>query len=173
MAFDREVLVKAVKDGVGRLDAPFAYATGKSPEGYHTGLVLRTLGTVYFDERSLLVHPEHVVAPPEVKVEVTSKEGTKTSDGGGKTVREKPEPVEKVISRYYGRVAVDAQRVNKEMGLIVEEVIQRLTSQVGCEVEITIEIKARKADGFEESTIRTLSENSRTLKFEHYGFEEA
>jgi len=78
-----------------------------------------------------------------------------------------------VLSRYYGRVALDAQRVNKDMGLIVEEVIERLTSQVGCEVEITVEIKARKADGFEESTIRTVSENSRTLKFEHYGFEEA
>ncbi len=170
--FDREVLVKAVKDGVGRLDAPFAYATGKSPEGHHTGLVLRTLGTVYFDERSLLVHPEHVVTPPEVTVEVKGKEGTKPSGEGGQTTDEKPEPVEKVISRYYGRVAVDAQRVNKEMGLIVEEVIQRLTSQVGCEVEITIEIKARKADGFEEATVRTVSENSRTLKFERYGFEE-
>ncbi|MBN1811062.1 MAG: hypothetical protein JXA14_04425, partial [Anaerolineae bacterium] len=171
--FDREVLVKAVKDGVGRLDAPFAYATGKSAEGYHTGLVLRGLGTVYFDERSLLVHPEHVVTPPEVEVEVTDKGGTKTSGGGGQKIGEKPEPVEKVISRYYGRVAVDAQRVNKEMGLIVEEVIQRLTSQVGCEVEITVEIKARKADGFEEGTIRTVSENSRTLKFETFGFEEA
>jgi hypothetical protein len=170
--FDREVLVKAVRDGVGRLDAPFAYATGKSPEGYHTGLVLRTLGTVYFDARSLLVHPEQVVAPPEIKVEEKGKERTKTSDEGGKPIREKPETVEKVISRYYGRVAVDAQRVNKDMGLIVEEVVQRLTSQVGCEVEITIEINARKADGFDESTIRTVSENSRTLKFERYGFEE-
>ena len=63
-------------------------------------------------------------------------------------------------------------RMQPEMGLIVEEVIQRLTSQVGCEVEITIEIKARKADGFEEATVRTVSENSRTLKFERYGFEE-
>jgi hypothetical protein len=31
------VLVNAVKDGVGRLDAPFAYATGKSEQGHHTG----------------------------------------------------------------------------------------------------------------------------------------
>ncbi len=81
-------------------------------------------------------------------------------------------PPEKVLSRYYGRVEIDPQRVNKDMGLIVEEVIERLTSQIGCEVEITLEINANWSEGFDESTIRTISENSRTLKFEHYGFEE-
>jgi hypothetical protein len=59
------------------------------------------------------------------------------------------------------------------MGLIVEEVIERLTSQVGCEVQIELEIRAQLPEGFDESTVRTVSENSRTLKFEHYGFEEA
>ena len=55
---------------------------------------------------------------------------------------------------------------------LVEEVIERLTSQLGCEVEITLEISARRPEGFDESTVRTISENSRTLKFEGYGFEE-
>ena len=41
-----------------------------------------------------------------------------------------------------------------------------------CEVEITLEINANRSEGFDESTIRTISENSRALKFEHYGFEE-
>lgn len=67
---------------------------------------------------------------------------------------------------------IDPQRVNKGMALIVEEVIERLTSQLGCEVEITLEIDARRPEGFDESTVRTLNENSQTLKFEHYGFEE-
>ena len=56
--------------------------------------------------------------------------------------------------------------------MIVEEVIERLTSQVGCEVEIDVEIAARLPKGFDESTVRTVTENSRTLKFEHFGFEE-
>jgi hypothetical protein len=56
--------------------------------------------------------------------------------------------------------------------LIVEEVVQRLTSQLGCDVEVSLEIEARKPDGFDEGTVRTISENSRTLKFEHYAFEE-
>jgi hypothetical protein len=83
-----------------------------------------------------------------------------------------PETTKKVLSRYYGRVEIDPRRVNKDMGVIVKEVVERLTSQVGCEVEVTLEINARRPEGFDESTVRTISENSRTLKFEHYGFEE-
>jgi hypothetical protein len=168
---DREVLIAAVKAGVGRLDAPIAYAAGKHPAGYHTGVLFHQLGQVYFDEHSLLVHPDHIVAPPEVKKpepqpDVPRKVDQKPDhDTGGPT----PPPP---LTRYYGRATVDAQRVNREIGVIVEEVIQRLTGQVGCEVEITLEIRARKPDGFDESTVRTISENSRTLKFEGFGFEE-
>ncbi|MBU0494043.1 MAG: AAA+ family ATPase, partial [Chloroflexi bacterium] len=180
--FDHEVLVKAVKDGVSRLDAPFAYATGKSDEGHHTGLVLRSLGTIYFDDRSLLVHPDHVVAPqvercpqcgkplPECDCEEPPQELCATC---GKPPAECTcEAPAKRIRRYYGRVQVDPQRANKDVGLIVEEVIERLTGQIGCEVEITLEIRAQQPEGFDEGTIRTISENSRTLKFAHYGFEE-
>ena len=48
-----------------------------------------------------------------------------------------------MLSRYYGRVEIDPKRANKDMGLIAEEVVERLTSQVGCEVEITVEINAK------------------------------
>jgi len=168
--FDREVLVKAVKDGVGRLDAPFAYATGKSEEGHHTGLIFRSLGHIYFDDTSILVHPDHVVEPPEVKI--TPPPDTPIDRPGVDESTDKPEPPKKVLSRYYGRVEIDSQRVNKDIGLIVEEVVERLTSQIGCEVKVTLEIDARRPEGFDESTVRTISENSRTLKFEHYGFEE-
>jgi len=180
--FDREVLVKAVEDGVGRLDAPFAYATGKSEQGHHTGLVFRTLGTIYFDERSLLVHPDHVVQQQVLDwcpkcgrplSECVCEEPPELCPKCGKPLAECTcEAAPKKVKGYYGRVVIDPKRVNKDMGLIVEEVIQRLTSQVECEVEITVEIKAQKPDGFAESTIRTVSENSRTLKFAHYEFEE-
>ena len=76
------------------------------------------------------------------------------------------------LTRYYGRVKIDPQRANREMGVIVEEVIERLTSQLGCEVEISLEVQADQPDGFEEGTVRTVNENSRTLKFDDFGFEE-
>lgn len=168
--FDHEVLLQAVRDGVSRLDAPFAYATGKSEAGHHTGLVFRRLGQVYFDDCGLLVHPDHVIEPPEVKPVPPPDDsvGRPGVDGAD----EEPEPTPRVLARYYGRVEIDPQRVHKAMGVIVEEVVQRLTSQIGCEVEITLEIRAERAEGFDENTVRTVSENSRTLKFEQYGFEE-
>jgi hypothetical protein len=43
---------------------------------------------------------------------------------------------------------------------------------LGCQVGLTLAISARRPEGFDESTVRTISENSRTLKFEGYGFEE-
>jgi hypothetical protein len=173
---DRDVLVKAIEAGVARLDAPFAYATGKSPEGYHTGILIRQHGKIYFDENSLLVHPEHLQHPPEVEKPkiVGNNKGTYTT--GGEGGRPEPEkvipPQKKTLARYYGRVSLDPQRVNREMGTIVDEVIQRLTSQLGTEVEITLEISARRPEGFDEQTVRTISENSRTLKFEQHEFGE-
>jgi hypothetical protein len=35
-----------------------------------------------------------------------------------------------------------------------------------------VQIHAKNRDGFDEGAISTISENSRTLKFEHFGFEE-
>lgn len=166
--FDHEVLLKAIRDGVGRLDAPIAYATGMSDAGYHTGLVIRSLGNIYFDDTSLLVHPDHTFQPPVVTPPEPPPEGVPEPDEGP----EPPVKPKKVLSRYHGRVDIDPQRVNKDMGVIVEEVIERLTSQMGCEVDVTLEIEAKRPEGFDESTVRTIGENSRTLKFEDYGFEE-
>ncbi len=171
--FDQAVLVKAVRDGMGRLDAPVAYATGKSKEGYHTGLIIRQLGQVYFDDTSLIIHPDHIIEPPQVKPATTIHNGDQTYTPADKKSIDPPEAPPKILARYYGRVDIDTQRVNKDIALIVEEVIERLTSQMDCEVEITLEINAKRAEGFDESTVRTISENSRTLKFEHYGFEES
>lgn len=175
---DRDVLLNAVRDGIARLDAPFAYATGSSAEGYHTGLIFRRHGQVYFDERSLLIHPAHVQEPPPPPP-VTVAEGGGQGTGGTAvpqpdTGEEKiitPPPVEKKATQYYGRVEVNPQRVNREIGLIVAEVLEHLTGLVGCEVKVTVEIQAQYPQGFEDGTLRTVGENSRTLKFDHFEFE--
>ncbi len=128
--FDHEVLVKAVKDGMGRLDAPFAYATGKSEEGVHTGLVFRQLGNVYCDDTSIVVHPEHLNVPPlpdscprcknplpECTCDPLPELCPKCRNPIDEcTCEESPK---EVLSRYYGRVEIESQRVNKDVGLIV------------------------------------------------------
>ena len=51
-------------------------------------------------------------------------------------------------------------------------VVIPLGSQLGCEVEITLEISDRRPEDFDDSTVRTIGENSHALKSEGYGFEE-
>ncbi len=171
---DSEVLLKAIQDGVGSLDAPIAYATGKSDQGHHTGIIFRNLGSIYFNENSLIIHPDHLIHPPEIsaKKPIPDPESKYRPSPDDNIDPEPPTPKEKILSHYYGSVELDPQRVNKDMGIIVEEVIERLTSQLGCDVEISLEIQAKKPDGFDESTVRTIGENSRTLKFNDYGFDE-
>lgn len=68
-------------------------------------------------------------------------------------------------------MSIDPHRTNREVGMIVDEIIQRLTGLTGTAVKITLEISAHREDGFDEATQRTISENSRTLKFRSHGFE--
>lgn len=171
--FDHEVLLKAVRDGAGRYDAPLAYATGLDTEGFHTGLVYQSSGSIYFDERSLAIRPDSIclrpVPEPQSPVEVDE---TPVRDDHGRNQGLSRPQQPRIVTRYYGRTTIDPQRVNKETGLIVEEIIERLTSLVGCNVEINLEIGAILPAGFDEATMRTINENSQTLKFDQHGFEE-
>jgi hypothetical protein len=47
-----------------------------------------------------------------------------------------------------------------------------LSSIVGSSVTVTLEIEAEFPGGFSETVVRTVTENSRALKFSEYGFEE-
>jgi len=50
-------------------------------------------------------------------------------------------------------------------------VLSHLVSQVGAEVTVTIEIEAKLPQGASDQLVRTVTENSRTLKFTSHGFE--
>jgi len=50
-------------------------------------------------------------------------------------------------------------------------VISHLVGQPEAEVTVTLEIAARLPDGASEQVVRTVTENSRTLKFDSHGFE--
>ena len=62
-------------------------------------------------------------------------------------------------------------RLGRAAAQIAQEVIQHLTSLVGADVEITLEIQATLPDGASEKLVRDVTENCRTLKFTDYGFE--
>jgi hypothetical protein len=64
-------------------------------------------------------------------------------------------------------------RSGRDAGRIAEEVLQHLTTLPGARVTVTLEIQADSPGGIPESTVRTVNENCRTLKFKDHGFEEA
>ena len=75
------------------------------------------------------------------------------------------------LRRFHGSVRVDPTRVGRDAGRIADEVIAHLAGQVGAEVTVTLEIEARLPGGATDQLVRTVTENSRTLKFDDHGFE--
>jgi len=71
-----------------------------------------------------------------------------------------------------GRHGGSAARVARDAGRIADEVIAHLAGLVGSTVKVTLEIEAQVEAGTPENVVRTVTENSRTLKFTTHGFEE-
>jgi predicted AAA+ superfamily ATPase len=73
--------------------------------------------------------------------------------------------------RFHGTVVLDATRVGRDASRIADEVISHLAGLVGANVTVTIEVEAEIPDGVPDNVVRTVTENSRTLKFTSQGFE--
>jgi len=96
-----------------------------------------------------------------------SKSQTGTTTGGANQETAVP----RLARRFHGTVSLDPTRVGRDAGRIAEEVIAHLAGQPGAEVLVTLEINVRLPNGASEQTVRTITENSRTLKFINHAFE--
>lgn len=182
------VLLGAIMDGLGLLlwhHDSFAYAESyDEPAGRYLGLrggqpVLLTDS----DAQGLLVKPD--IAKKQLDEE---KEDTKGSGqpagptGGGQwpttpagtpgpAGTPPPQPEPQKVTRFHGTVTLDTTRVGRDAGRIAEEVIAHLSGLVGVNVTVTLEIEAEVPEGVPDNVVRTVTENSRTLKFTNHGFE--
>jgi hypothetical protein len=68
-------------------------------------------------------------------------------------------------------VTLDSARVGRDASRIAEEVIAHLSGLMGATVKVTLEIEAAIPGGVPAHVVRTVTENSRTLKFTSQGFE--
>lgn len=68
-------------------------------------------------------------------------------------------------------MTLDPARVGRDAGRVAEEVIAHLVGQAGPEVKVTLELAADRPQGATDQVVRTVTENSRTLKFDTHGFE--
>ena len=80
-------------------------------------------------------------------------------------------PATRQPKRFHGTVSLDATRVGRDASQIADEVIAHLAGLVGAKVTVTLEVAAEIPDGAPDHVVRTVTENSRTLKFTSQGFE--
>jgi hypothetical protein len=175
-----EVLAQSVRDGVALLTwraDTFAYAESyDEAAGRYRGLQAAQRANVTSDSAGLVVKPD--VAARQLEAEVEPRKPTeKDRDQDSPEIKNPPPPPPPPtppvaqFRRFHGSVRVDPERVVRDAGRIADEVIAHLAGQMGSEVTVTIEIEARLPNGASDQLVRTVTENSRTLKFESQGFE--
>ena len=184
---DPTVLLKSICDGVALLtwehDA-FAVADSFDDEatryrGLRGGQLVSLPDA---DAPGLLVKPD--VARRQLDAEKpqpggggeTVRPGTRGGDpapGGGPGPGTPPPdtPTATQPVRFHGTVPLDSARVGRDAGRIADEVISHLSGLVGARVTVTLEIAAEVPSGAPDHVVRTVTENSRTLKFTNQGFE--
>ena len=183
---DTHVLVASIQDGLSLLtweQDSFAYAESyDEAAGRYRGLRGGTQITVSPDSMDgLLVKSEVALqqmdgeADPEPNPTSEGPPGQPPTPpslpGGGTPGETTPEPAP-VLRRFHGTVTLDSTRTGRDAGQVADEVIAHLVGLVGAQVTVTLEIDARLPDGAPDNVVRTVTENSRTLKFTSQGFEE-
>ena len=184
---DPTVLLKSISDGVALLtwehDA-FAIADSFDDEATRyrglRGGQLVSLSDA--DAPGLLVKPD--VARQQLDAEKpqpggggaavhpgTGGEGPAPGDGPGPGTPQPDTPTATQPVRFHGTVPLDSTRVGRDASRIADEVISHLSGLVGAKVTVTLEIEAEVPSGAPDHVVRTVTENSRTLKFTSHGFE--
>ena len=184
---DPTVLLKSISDGLALLtwehDA-FAVADSFDDEatryrGLRGGQLVSLPDA---DAHGLLVKPE--VARRQLDAEKPQPggggeavrpgtEGEDPAPGGGPGPGVPPPGTPTAIQpvRFHGTVPLDSTRVGRDASRIADEVISHLSGLVGARVTVTLEISAEVPSGAPDHVVRTVTENSRTLKFTNQGFE--
>ena len=183
---DPTVLLNAIRDGIALLtweqDA-YAFAdsfddAAKRYRGLRGG---RAISLPDADAPGLLVKTD--IARQQLDAERAPSTSGKADDAG--TGGEIPVPGEELgpgevpagtppspqPTRFHGTATLDSARVGRDASRIAEEVISHLSGLVGAQVTVTLEIEAEVPEGAPDHVIRTVTENSRTLKFTSQGFE--
>lgn len=146
----------------------------------YRGLVLPTddLGTVNVTDAALIVKPEPAKAQRAAELaeagetpeaDGPSGEGVSQPTPGGAPDTPDADPSQ---TRYFGSKQLQPDRYASDFKKLADELLAPLAAGADVELKVTVEIEATNTEGFDESKVRTVSENATTLKFEQSGFEE-
>jgi len=179
---DRLVLQRSVQDGPAGFawtEEGFALAEGyDAGSNRYLGLVVGPGGSTGTSPSTLLVRPEVAMAQLRAREQATSQSAADGGTTGTTSTTRAPTDTMATSAtsptrprRFHGSVVLRSERLSLEFGRVVQEVVQHLTDSAAT-VEVAVEISADTADGFDETVIRTVTENARTLHFTDQGFEQ-
>jgi hypothetical protein len=182
------VLRRAIEDGLGLLtwaSDSFAYADSyDEATGRYRGLRGGQHVVIADADTGFLVRPD--VARKQMEAETSPAPTTSPIPSPDQETRPLATPIDTGPAsasegpdtpaptpkprRFYG-VTLDSTRVGRDAGRIADEVIAHLVGLMGSTVRVTLEIEAEIPSGTPDHVVRTVTENSRTLKFNSQGFE--
>ena len=105
----------------------------------------------------------------------TTTPGGQPTPGTGDTPGGNPSganttPTDTLNRHFFMSADVDPVRVNKVISTYVDEIVRYLMQVDGATVEIKLEVDATASNGIPTTTVRTISENCKTLKISDFGF---
>jgi len=178
-----DVLIQTIQHGVNSQEY-FAYAAGFDGERYLDLKLDQSVGSV---DRS-----GYLVKVPVAKDQLAKERAAREQEEGGdvpmpatspeptgvgmtgevETTGESPAQPQVNKTRFYLSARLDNTRINRDVQKLLEEVIKHLSDTPGAEVKVSLEVEASSMLGFSATTVRTVSENSRTLRVDDFGFDD-
>lgn len=125
-------------------------------------------------QQSTALYPQKELSTPVIAEQSSAlTNGKSTSPVMLETQARMPKPTGPEYHRFHGSVQIEALRVARHVGEIMDEVIKHLVGLTGADVQVTLEIQATFPDTVPDHVVRTVTENCRTLHFDNStGFEE-
>ena len=187
------VLEQTVQDGVAKTKC-FAYAEGYSEDRYIglrigeetdadiNGFLVRLSAAqsqlqkeaadreqkrTEEKEQSQTTQPDPSSEPSTSEEESTTKEKNESTHHENEYIHK----LNKKPMHFSLSAALDNTRINKEIQVILEEIISPLTADGSVSLSMRLEVDADADAGFTKDTIRAVTENCRSLKLQ-FGFDE-
>ena len=189
---DNRVFDEALKKGVESEDY-FGFAAGRDGERY-LGFRFGNPTNINLDDSSLIIDRDHAIAYRDMlakeqqaihdAADTPTVGGGAIHEGSAAPLRAQPtgvigasagamSPIQTSTKHsFYGTIDIDPIKAKMDFAILVDEVVQQFTANVGVSVEISVEIRATTNAGFDESLQRTIKENGKVLGFSSVEFEE-
>ena len=108
----------------------------------------------------LLIHPDRIPEPQQQP----KPDPDQPPDGGDDPDEPTdpptgPEPASSKPTQFYAQFTLDPVRCIKQLG----EIADHVSSKLGDDIELVLEVRANNEEGFDESTRRTVTENAHSL----------